>query len=306
MNFKRDNSLVILVTYDQLLKLAYKKVNEKQGEEEAAKLLLMELSGLDPHQFFVSLKVEVEESFKDFFLKQLERYLCYHIPVQHLIGHSYFYGHQLKVNEHVLIPRPETEQLVEHVLYYYDTYFNQKKCRVLDLGTGSGCIGLTLAKEEPNLDVTISDISQEALEVAQVNQQLLGVQAHVIQSDLFQSLTGKFDIIVSNPPYIPDDEVVSEVVDKEPHVALYGGSLGVDFYDRILEHAKDFLNDQALIAFEHGYQQKEMIKTFVKKHFPDAVIVQLKDLAGKDRFTCVGLGGILEQEYNASSVMSNL
>ena len=145
--------------------------------------------------------------------------------------------------------------------------FKMKKIRVLDLGTGSGCIGLTLSKEESMLDVTASDISSDALEVAEVNKALLSVQTKLIQSDLFQSIPNRFSIIVSNPPYIPDAEVVSDIVKKEPSVALYGGSLGVDFYNRILEEAKSHLEEKALIAFEHGYQQKEVIKRFIKHHF---------------------------------------
>ena len=284
------------MTYDALLRLAYKRVKELNGEEEAAKLLLMETSGLDPHRFYMAMKTEVSESFRHTYLKQLDQYLIDHIPVQHLIGYSYFYGYKLIVNEHVLIPRPETEHLVEHVLYFFDRYFEPTKHRVLDLGTGSGCIGLTLAKEEAFLDVTISDISEDALSVAQKNKENLDVHAEIILSDLFEHIDDKFSIIVSNPPYIPDREVVEDVVKKEPRVALYGGSLGVDFYDKILKDSKYHIHEKALIAFEHGFQQREIIKSFVKKQYPNAVIVQMKDLSGKDRYTFVGLGGVLANE----------
>ncbi|HAX02731.1 MAG TPA: peptide chain release factor N(5)-glutamine methyltransferase [Acholeplasmataceae bacterium] len=284
------------VTFEKLLRLAYKKVAEKQGEEEAAKLLLMELSGLDPHAFFMAMKDEVSPELETLFLNSLSRYLDDKIPVQHVIGHSYFFGHKLYVNEHVLIPRPETEQLVEHVLYFYDAYFENQEINLLDLGTGSGCIGLTLAKEESHLHVTASDISEDALVVARKNKEALGVTADFVLSDLFQNIRGKFSILVSNPPYIPDSEVVDEIVQKEPSVALYGGSLGVDFYDKILKNAKPFLEEKALIAFEHGYQQKDVIASFVKTHYPDAIILQMKDLAGKDRFTFVGLNGVLAKE----------
>lgn len=284
------------MTYDALLRLAYKRVQECGGEEEAAKLLLMETSGLDPHGFYMALKTEVSDAFKKTYLDQLDKHLIEHIPVQHLIGYSYFFGYKLMVNEHVLIPRPETENLVEHVLYFFDTYFEPKKHHVLDLGTGSGCIGLTLAKEEINFDVTISDISSDALKVATQNKERLGVNSKIVLSDLFQNIEGKFSIIVSNPPYIPDDEVVDDVVKKEPSVALYGGSLGVDFYDKILENAKPHLEEKALIAFEHGYQQREMIKSFAIKHYPDANIIQMKDLSGKDRYTFIGLSGVLANE----------
>ncbi|HOI85968.1 MAG TPA: peptide chain release factor N(5)-glutamine methyltransferase [Acholeplasmataceae bacterium] len=284
------------MTYEALLRLAYKKVREHQGEEEAAKLLLMELSTLDPHAFYMAMKDSVSDELKENYLHQLDQYLINHIPIQHLIGHSYFYGYLLKVNEHVLIPRPETEQLVDHVLYFIDTYFPKGPIHALDLGTGSGCIGLTLAKEEPRIHMIESDISAQALEVAHENATLLDVDVNLIQSDLFQKITGSFDIIVSNPPYIPDSEVAEDIVSKEPAVALYGGSLGVDFYQKILAQAKPFLREKALLAFEHGYQQKAIIKGFIDELYPEAIVIQMKDLQGKDRFTFVGLGGILSEE----------
>jgi release factor glutamine methyltransferase len=282
------------VTYEQLLKLAYQKTRAKLKEDEAAKLLLMELSGQDPHQFFLNHKSLVPAGFADFYMEKLMLYVDQHVPVQHIIGHAYFYGYKFLVNPDVLIPRSETEQLVEHVLFHYDTFFENQNVRVLDLGTGSGCIGLTLALEEKNMDVTISDISEKALEVASKNQKALGAHAHLILSDLFEHIEGTFDIIVSNPPYIPDTEVVSDIVEKEPSVALYGGSLGVDFYDKILEYSKSYLKDRGLIAFEHGYQQKDVIGSFALKHYPHANIVQQKDLSGKDRFTFIGTMDVLK------------
>lgn len=284
------------MTFEQLLKLAYKKTKECLKEEEAAKLLLMELSSQDPHVFFLNLKKEVDQDIEKEFLKKLDLYLYQHIPVQHLIGHSYFYGYKLIVNEHVLIPRGETEQLVEHVLYYYDKYFENEKLDVLDLGTGSGCIGLTLSLEEKNLNVTISDISKDALSVATLNKDNLNAKANIILSDLFENIEGKFDIIVSNPPYIPDHEIVDLIVEKEPSVALYGGTLGTDFYKKILDQSKSYIQEKGLIAFEHGYQQRADIYTYAKNAYPDANIIQLKDLAGKDRFTMIGIGGVLDQE----------
>jgi release factor glutamine methyltransferase len=278
------------VTYEQLLRISQKEAIKYFKEVEAVKLLLMELSNQDPHEFFLNLKNEVEEDFKQDFEEKLHQYLHDDIPVQHLIGHAYFYGHQFFVSKDVLIPRSETEQLVEEVLYLYDTFFEHKKVDVLDLGTGSGCIGVALALEEENMNVLVSDISFEALEVTKKNINLLKANAAYVQSDLFKNIKGKFDIIVSNPPYIPDEEAVENIVKKEPNVALYGGSLGVDFYEKILKDIKPFLKEKALIAFEHGYLQKDVIKGFVKKHLPNASIVQKKDLQQKDRFTFIGLG----------------
>jgi release factor glutamine methyltransferase len=281
------------VTYESLLRLANKKAREHHKEEEAAKLLLMELSKQSASEFFLNFKKNVDETLQKKYLDALDQYLIHHIPVQHLIGHSYFFGYAFKVNEDVLIPRAETEQLVGHVLFYIDTYFPNQKVNLLDLGTGSGCIGLTLALEEKSLHVTISDISEKALKVASFNNENLHAEATVIQSDLFDSIHEKFDVIVSNPPYIPDSEIVEDIVQKEPSVALYGGALGVDFYDRILEQAKSHIHEKAMIAFEHGYQQKEVIYGFARKHFPTGTIIQMKDLAGKDRFTLIGIGGVL-------------
>ena len=281
------------MTYESLLRLANKKAREHHKEEEAAKLLLMELSKQTASEFFLNFKKNVDETLQKKYLDALDQYLIHNIPVQHLIGHSYFFGYAFKVNEDVLIPRAETEQLVGHVLYYIDTYFPNQKVNLLDLGTGSGCIGLTLALEEKSLHVTISDISEKALKIASFNNENLHAEATVIQSDLFDSIEEKFDVIVSNPPYIPDSEIVEDIVQKEPSVALYGGALGVDFYDRILEQAKSHIHEKAMIAFEHGYQQKEVIYGFARKHFPTGTIIQMKDLAGKDRFTLIGIGGVL-------------
>lgn len=281
------------MTYEQLLKFSQKEAVKFNKEVEAVKLLLMELSNQDPHTFYLNLKSEVDEKFKNHFEEQLTKYLKHDIPVQHLIGHAYFYGHAFLVNEHVLIPRSETEQLVEEVLYLYDQYFEHEKVRVLDLGTGSGCIGLTLSLEEKNMDVSVSDISIKALEVAKNNSEKLNADVSIIHSDLFENIKGTFDIIVSNPPYIPDEEALDNIVKKEPDVALFGGSLGVDFYEKILKQIKPFLKEKALIAFEHGYMQNDVIRAFVKKHLPNAIVIQKKDLQQKDRFTFVGLGGVL-------------
>ncbi|MFA5470566.1 MAG: peptide chain release factor N(5)-glutamine methyltransferase [Acholeplasmataceae bacterium] len=281
------------MTYEQLLKFSQKEAVKFNKEVEAVKLLLMELSNQDPHTFYLNLKSEVDEKFKNHFEEQLTKYLKHDIPVQHLIGHAYFYGHAFLVNEHVLIPRSETEQLVEEVLYLYDQYFEHEKVRVLDLGTGSGCIGLTLSLEEKNMDVSVSDISVKALEVAKNNSKKLNADVSIIHSDLFENIKGTFDIIVSNPPYIPDEEALDNIVKKEPDVALFGGSLGVDFYEKILKQIKPFLKEKALIAFEHGYMQNDVIRAFVNKHLPNAIVIQKKDLQQKDRFTFVGLGGVL-------------
>lgn len=227
----------------------------------------MELSHDDAHQFYLNLKKEVPSDFEEDFLKKSMLYIENDIPVQHILGYAYFFGYKFIANKDVLIPRVETEQLVENTLYYYDKYFENENLKLLDLGTGSGCIGLTLAKEEKNLNVTISDVSIEALEVAKKNAETLEVEVTSILSSWFDHIEGKFDIIISNPPYIPDDEIVENIVQKEPEVALYGGKTGTDFYELILREIKPYLNEKALIGFEHGYQQKRSNCFLCKKIF---------------------------------------
>lgn len=284
------------MTFDALLREISKKAIENNMEVEAIKLLLMELSPYDAHQFYLNLSVEAPRDFESMFREKSDLYIVDHIPVQHILGYAYFYGHTFIVNEHVLIPRVETEQLVDQTLYYYDKYFNKQKLDVLDLGTGSGCIGLTLAKEEENLNVMISDVSAQALDTAKANAKHLNVSVKTRLSSWFDQIEGKFDMIISNPPYIPDDEIVEDIVKKEPEVALYGGKNGTDFYLHILKHIKPYLKDKGLIGFEHGYQQKAEIAAFVKTYFKDAKLIQLKDYQGKDRMTFIGFGGVLDDE----------
>ncbi len=284
------------MTNSQLLKVVSKKALKYNKEIEAIKLLLLELSGLTPHEFYLSLNKEVSDNFAKDFMEKADQYIINHVPIQHILGYSYFYGYPFKVSDAVLIPRVETEQLVEHVLYYYDKYFTNQKLDVIDLGTGSGCIGLSLAKEEPNLAVTVTDISAAALAVAKENGQSLNVDVSYILSDWFSNVKGRYDIIISNPPYIPDAEDVQDIVKKEPHVALYGGKSGMTFYQHILEHVKPYSKERCLIGFEHGYQQKVDILGVTRQNFPHAKVIQLKDLQGRDRFTFLGFGGVLEDE----------
>ncbi len=284
------------MTYEALLRKVSQFAVEHDEEVEAIKLLLMELSPLDAHQFYLNQREEVPADLEKDFIEKSMLYMIDHVPVQHILGYAFFYGYQFHVNEHVLIPRVETEQLVENTLYYYDKYFENENIKLLDLGTGSGCIGVTLAKEENHLDVMISDVSSDALEVAKKNADALKANVKAVLSSWFENIDGKFDIIISNPPYIPDDEVVQDIVQKEPEVALYGGKTGTDYYELILREIKPYLKEKALIGFEHGYQQRALIASYVKKYFPEARLVQLKDLQGKDRMTFVGIGGVLEDE----------
>ena len=252
-------------------------------------MLLEDASGLSNTKLFLALEDEIPNDVIDKFMKKYDRYLNHNEPVQYLIGYACFYGYDFNVTNDVLIPRPETEELVENVLLKYDKYFKGKKVNVCDLATGSGCIAVTLAKEEPNMRLTATDISHNALEIAKSNAKKMGVDVDFKEGDMLAPLGDlKFDIFVSNPPYIPDNEIVDPLVkDNEPNVALFGGSDGLKFYRIILRDLKKHLNDKALVAFEHGYDKKLEIEAIAKEYFPNARIETKKDLEGRDRMTFI-------------------
>lgn len=180
------------------------------------------------------------------------------IPVQHLIGYSYFMGEKFTVNENVLIPRPETELLVEKVL-------NLQGNKVLDIGTGSGCIAIMLAKLSGK-QISSCDISPKALKIARLNAQNLNTKVDFIDSDLFSNIEGKFDIIVSNPPYIPHNEILAEEVLKEPSLALFADNNGLAIYEKIIEQTPNYLNKGGYLAFEIGINQAKEISKLLKQN----------------------------------------
>ena len=265
----------------------------ENGKEESAVILILEaVTKLETNFLYMKMNEEIEEDIINKFNEIFDKYLFDNKPVQYLIGYSTFYGYDFIVNSNVLIPRFETEELVENVLYRYDEHFKGKKVLVCDLACGSGCIGITLAKEEPNMEVIATDISNEALDVAKMNNEKLNANVKFLQGDMLEPVKNyKFDIFVSNPPYIPNDELVDPLVkDNEPNIALFGGSDGMKFYDIILKGLKPMLKDKAMIAFEHGYDKKEEMIKLANKYFPNSKVEVLKDLEGKDRMTFIYVG----------------
>jgi len=205
------------------------------------------------------------------------------IPVQYIVGNVDFYGLNFKVDERVLIPRFETEELVDRTIKYIKKYFDQN-VKILDIGTGSGCIAISLFKNL-NCEVEGVDISLSALEVAKENNELLKTNVNFYQSDMLKSVNSVYDVIISNPPYIAYDEEIMEIVkNNEPHLALYADDEGLKFYKEILDNAKDKLNKKSLIAFEIGATQAEKIIEYAKNIFNNSKIWCEKDLAGFDRF----------------------
>ncbi len=216
----------------------------------------------------------IEEDYK----KLLNKY-----PIQYLIGYVNFYGYKICVNENVLIPRYETEYLVEKTINYYKKIFN-KRVNVLDIGTGSGAISIAL-KKQIDCDITACDISEKALNIALNNAKLNNVDINFIKSDIFKNVNDKFDIIISNPPYISKSEIIMDSVDKyEPHLALYADNNGLYFYKEIIKDSRKYLNDKFIIAFEIGYNQGKYLKEYAKDIFIDSKIIVEKDLSNRDRF----------------------
>ena len=268
------------------------RVAEENDKEDSAVILLLEhVLNVTPSMLFTKIDETLDEETILQFDSLFNKYLYENKPIQYLIGSVCFYGYDFIVNEDVLIPRCETEELVSNVLFAYDKYFNNSKIKVCDVATGSGCIGITLKKEAPNMDVTITDISERTLDVARKNSEKLAADVNILCGDMLEPLEGKFDILVSNPPYIPDEEfVMSLVKDNEPNIALFGGKDGLKFYNIILRDAKRILNDNAIIAFEHGYDKKNEIEGLAKHYFPKSRVETLKDYEGRDRMTLIYLG----------------
>lgn len=208
------------------------------------------------------------------------------IPVQYIVGNIDFYGNTINVNKNVLIPRFETELLVDKTIKYIKTNF-KNRVDILDIATGSGCIAITLKKE---IDSTVdaSDISESALKVAQENALNNKVDINFINSDMLTNITKRYDIIISNPPYLTkDDDIMDIVKNNEPEIALYAKDNGLYYYDVILKNIKNNLKDKYLIAFEIGYTQGEDIKNIALKYLDNINVKIEKDYSNKDRFVFI-------------------
>lgn len=208
-------------------------------------------------------------------------------PIQYLIGYVNFYGNKIEVNENVLIPRYETEGLVEETFNMINYYFNDT-LNIIDLGTGSGAIAIALGKLLPNSTIDAVDISKEALEVASLNAKENCVTINFILADMLDNNNKRYDLIISNPPYISKNDKIHEMVDKyEPHLALYAEDNGLEYYKKILASAKEHLNKKSIIAFEIGYKQEKEIISIASEYFKDAKIVVRKDLYDKNRYVFI-------------------
>ncbi len=278
------------MTFNEILEQSYKLALDNDKEESAVLFLMEDAANMTSSELFLNQNKKISENILSRFNELLHQYIYCNQPVQYLTGKAYFYGYEFSVNKEVLIPRPETEELVENIIRIYDHTFGRgTKVDVVDIGTGSGAISVTLSLEERAMNVLATDISSTALSVARKNNDKLGGHVTFLEGDMLAPIMDKkFDILVSNPPYIPTEEYVDPLVkENEPNVALFGGNDGLKFYRIILNDSVKVLKDKFIIGFEHGYNTSSAIETLAKEIYPDAIVFTKKDMQGRDRMTFV-------------------
>lgn len=274
-------------TYREVLKWASSFLEASGKEGIAAERLLMERQQWNRTDFVLHLNEEMPSDRK----RQLIEDVAEHgggRPIQHILGYEWFYDLKLKVTHDTLIPRPETEEIV-------DKFLQQTKqddsLKVLDIGTGTGAIAIVAKKQRPNDDVTGTDLSPKALAVAKENAEANGVAVLFLEGDLTAPVKDeKFDVILSNPPYIGEHEknvMDQSVLDYEPPMALFAENDGLFIYQRLAKELPRLLNPNGKIYLEIGYQQGEAVKELFQKAFPEALVQIEKDLSGLDRLISV-------------------
>ena len=257
-------------------------------EAESLSFVYRNLKNLSFTDFIFAIQQEITPDEKEF-VESIYKQLAAHVPAQYIIGNTEFYGLELKVDERVLIPRPETEELVELIL----TENAKPNQSVLDIGTGSGAIALALAKNRPDWLVTASDISPDALNLASENASLQDLKISFKKSDCFEEIAENYDIIVSNPPYISradESEVGLNVLHSEPHLALFAEEDGLAIYRKIAQEAKNHLREGGKIYLEIGYKQGHSVPALFRKYLPEKRVRILKDQFGQDRMVVVDDG----------------
>ncbi|HBO31667.1 MAG TPA: peptide chain release factor N(5)-glutamine methyltransferase [Lachnospiraceae bacterium] len=278
------------MTWQALMKEELERLRQADIPEADSdiRLLAMDVAGCTYSTLILRMAEEVTE-------KQAQRLHAYvtermtHKPCQYILGTQEFMGYEFATAEEVLIPRPETELLVEEACRIAENWKDTpdgRKRRVLDLCCGSGCIGISFSKLRHGRDlVELADISDAAIALTKKNRERLQADCAVIQTDLFMQIEGKYDMIVSNPPYIRTDEIpklMAEVRDFEPHLALDGKADGLYFYDKIIREAREYLYEDGYILFEIGQNQLDAVRgLLVENGYTD--IKGIKDYAGLDR-----------------------
>ncbi|OGX79545.1 protein-(glutamine-N5) methyltransferase, release factor-specific [Exiguobacterium sp. SH31] len=272
------------------LKQAERMLVDAGRDPSTAEWWLMHVLQVDRTGLIIRLSEELSDDETTAFESGLERLLAGE-PVQHLIGQAPFYGRSFAVNRDVLIPRPETEELIEWVVEHVGPIEDDA---IVDVGTGSGAIAITLSLEL-GVRVQTVDISREAIAVAKRNAEVLRADVAFHEGDCLGPVADdSIRVLVSNPPYIEADELLDETVaGYEPHLALFGGADGLEFYRKIIADSMRVLRaDWQLIAFEIGYNQGQVVKSYLSERYPEAETGILKDINGKDRIVYAVREGI--------------
>lgn len=271
-----------------VLKKGIESLNESKIEDASlkARMLLSNLLDKSKEYLIIHDEEEINDKINNLYMQKIER-LRNHEPIQYIINNQEFMGFDFYVDENVLIPQPDTENLVEEVLFIIDS-IKDKNLKILDLCTGSGAIAISLSKILKSDKILIygSDISEKALKIAQDNAIQNCSKIVFLKSNIFSQINDnyKFDIIVSNPPYIETNTIenLSEEVKHEPHIALDGGEDGLYFYIEIIKNAKKHLNPNGYLAFEIGYNQKNQVEKLLDENGYKNIYSR-KDLSGNDR-----------------------
>lgn len=268
-------------TYNKMIKDAEKKALDNNMEMHAIKWMFYN------SDFFVGyarLNEEADDNIKKMFDKYVSDYIDKKIPPQYILHKAFFFNYPMYVDEGCFIPRPETEQLVEETIYRIDEMFDNESIDIADVCSGSGAIGLTLSLEIKNSNVYMYELSNEAIEIEKKNASSLGANVTIKQGNFIDPIlkeNRKFDVIICNPPYIKNDEILDElVVDNEPHMALFGGKDGLDFYRIIFDKYNEILKPGGFMGFEFGYDQKKSLEKLVGEKLKDKKYEFLKDYNG--------------------------
>ena len=260
-------------------------LRRQDKEESLAKFLLMYMLDETVEQFSNMLSEELSVEQENRYFDLINKNINEDTPLSHLVGFDYFYDRKFKVTKDVLSPRMETEELIYKVLEYIKKS-KKDSFKILDLCTGSGIIAITLKKEivEKYTEIVASDISEKALSIAIENANNNNANITFIKSDLFNNISGKFDLIISNPPYISYKDKITikdSVLNYDPHLALFAEEDGIYFYRKIIENAVHYLSKDGVIFFEIGYDQKEKILELGKNN--NFITTVYKDINDRDR-----------------------
>lgn len=275
-----------MITYSKLIENAKKKIDLNNLEHRAIYLFLGDILNCDKTKLLMLKDELVEDNILEKFSEMLADYIIDEIPIEYILGYTYFYGNKINVNENVLIPRDETEELVERAIGYI-----KEGNKVLDLCTGSGAIAISLKKQINNIEMVASDISKEAIKVAKENARNNNASIRFVEGDLLNPFVGKekFDVIVCNPPYISEEYEVNNIVKHEPRLALYADDNGLINYKKIISSLDKILNKHGVILFEIGYDQKEDLINICKEHLNEYKVSFHKDISGNDRIAIIEL-----------------